>query len=32
MLTNRYTNEIAVKGGRLETNKVFARMNEEWTD
>ena len=32
MLTNRYTNEIAVKGGRLETNKVFARMTEEWTD
>jgi malonate decarboxylase beta subunit len=32
MLTNRYTNDIAVNGGRLETNKVFARMNEEWTD
>ncbi len=32
MLTNRYTNDIAVKGGRVETNKVFARMNEEWND
>ncbi|WP_430612586.1 biotin-independent malonate decarboxylase subunit beta [Enterococcus sp. DIV0876] len=32
MLTNRYTNDIAVAGGRLQTNKVFARMNEEWND
>ncbi|MGM0123084.1 malonate decarboxylase, beta subunit [Enterococcus sp. AZ194] len=30
MLTNRYTSEIAINGGRVETNKVFAKMNEEW--
>ncbi|KAF1297813.1 biotin-independent malonate decarboxylase subunit beta [Enterococcus sp. JM4C] len=30
MLTNRYTNQIAVDGGRVETNKVFKKMNEEW--
>ncbi|MSD83180.1 biotin-independent malonate decarboxylase subunit beta [Lactobacillus curvatus] len=30
MLTTRYTNEIAVKMGRVETNKVQAKMNEEW--
>lgn len=32
MLTNRYTNSIAVNGGRVETNKVFDRMNKEWND
>lgn len=30
MLTNRYTNDIAVKMGRVETNKVQAKMDEEW--
>lgn len=30
MLTNRYTSDIAVNGGRVETNKVFTKMNEEW--
>ncbi|EPH97702.1 malonate decarboxylase, beta subunit [Enterococcus faecalis 13-SD-W-01] len=30
MLTSRYTNEIAVKMGRVETNKVRAKMAEEW--
>jgi malonate decarboxylase beta subunit len=30
MLTARYTNETAVKMGRVETNKVRAKMAEEW--
>lgn len=30
MLTARYTNEIAKKMGRVETNKVRAKMAEEW--
>ncbi|WP_165005666.1 MULTISPECIES: biotin-independent malonate decarboxylase subunit beta [unclassified Enterococcus] len=30
MLTARYTNETAVKMGRVETNKVRNKMNEEW--
>jgi malonate decarboxylase beta subunit len=32
MLTARYTNEIAVNGGRVETNKVRAKMDAEWND
>lgn len=31
MLTSRYDNPIAINHGRVETNKVFAKMNEEWT-
>ena len=30
MLTNRYTNETAKTFGRVETNKVRAKMDEEW--
>ena len=30
MLTARYTNETAKKMGRVETNKVRAKMAEEW--
>ncbi|MEI5990827.1 malonate decarboxylase, beta subunit [Enterococcus termitis] len=30
MLTARYTNDIAVKNGRVETNKVRTKMAEEW--
>lgn len=30
MLTNRYTNDTAVKMGRVETNKVLKKMAAEW--
>jgi malonate decarboxylase beta subunit len=32
MLTSRYTNPIAKKSGRLETNNVFEKMNAEWNE
>ena len=32
MLTSRYTNSIAKKSGRLETNNVFEKMNAEWNE
>lgn len=30
MLNVRYTNKIAIEGGRVETNKVRTKMAEEW--